>query len=575
MNTPLAVVREVKSGNLLPDERGALVLGEVADGSVGGHEEPPAEPREEHAERRVGRARPGGAAADRRGVDADGGGFPPTASRAGNRSPAESCYTSRTPRRVGAASSSRSRSTSCCRAAVPREIHRRPLDIRASDQFARVVQRRFRRIGPRRHSHVGGRHGGSRRCGGSTREIRRRRRSSETRRSSSPQYDGSPKFEKIPGTNVSYATNTGAQIIQVGTKYYAADNGVWFVGNSPAGPWTVATEIPEQEDPADPAELAVYNVTHLHVYQSTPAVSTWGTRPGTWWSFPYYGVPVYGTGYYYPPYYGAYYYPRPPTWGFHVGYNPWTGWSFGVSWGGPFMRVGVGWSSGWGAWGGGYHRYGCCGGYYGGGYHAHYSYSRTTNINVNRRVSVRELLQQQPAAHDQRPQRQPRQHLQPAGEPRAQRGSGASGRAVEKHASSRRKANNVFADKDGNIARKTQQGWEARGEKGWEKPRPRGFARRPTASTSGRQGRGRGRGRSPRPPESRRRSTARTSSGRTPRVARPSPTQARQRVDSADLNRSAAARQRGATRTASRPPTTKSKPAARPAPSRAAQGRKK
>ena len=32
------------------------------------------------------------------------------------------------------------------------------------------------------------------------------------------------------------------------------------------------------------------------------------------------------------------------------------------------------------------------------------------------------------------------------------------------------KANNVFADKDGNVARKTQQGWEARGQKGWEKP---------------------------------------------------------------------------------------------------------
>ena len=32
------------------------------------------------------------------------------------------------------------------------------------------------------------------------------------------------------------------------------------------------------------------------------------------------------------------------------------------------------------------------------------------------------------------------------------------------------KANNVFADRDGNIARKTPQGWEARGQQGWEKP---------------------------------------------------------------------------------------------------------
>ena len=39
------------------------------------------------------------------------------------------------------------------------------------------------------------------------------------------------------------------------------------------------------------------------------------------------------------------------------------------------------------------------------------------------------------------------------------------------------KANNVFADRDGNIARKTQQGWEARGQQGWEEPES---AARPT-----------------------------------------------------------------------------------------------
>jgi hypothetical protein len=361
------------------------------------------------------------------------------------------------------------------------------------------------------------------------------------------QYDGSPKFEKIPGTNVSYATNTGAQIIQVGSKYYAADNGVWFVGNSPAGPWTVATEIPEQEIQQIPPSSPVYNVTHLHVYQSTPAVVYMGYTPGYMWSFPYYGVPVYGTGYYYPPYYGAYYYPRPPTWGFHVGYNPWTGWSFGVSWGGPFMRVGVGWSSGWGAWGGGYHRYGCCGGYYGGGYHAHYSYSRTTNINVNRRVSVGNSYNSsrlrttnvRNASRDNiynRPENRARNvdRAQAAGQLKNTRPAAG-------------KANNVFADKDGNIARKTQQGWESRGQKGWEKPEAEGIRDKADSIDK-------------RP---------------APSAARPSPGQARQRVDSADLNRSAAARQRGATRTASRPPATKAKPAARPAPSRAAQGRKK
>lgn len=33
----------------------------------------------------------------------------------------------------------------------------------------------------------------------------------------------------------------------------------------------------------------------------------------------------------------------------HVGYNPWTGWTYGVSWSNGFFRMGVIWS-------GGYHR---------------------------------------------------------------------------------------------------------------------------------------------------------------------------------------------------------------------------
>ena len=100
------------------------------------------------------------------------------------------------------------------------------------------------------------------------------------------QYDGSPKFEQIPGTSVSYATNTGAQIIQVGNKYYAADNGVWFTATSPSGPWTVASEVPEQQIQQIPPSSPVYNVTHLHVYQSTPSMVYMGYTPGYMWSFP-------------------------------------------------------------------------------------------------------------------------------------------------------------------------------------------------------------------------------------------------------------------------------------------------
>ena len=54
------------------------------------------------------------------------------------------------------------------------------------------------------------------------------------------EYDGQPEFEKIPGTSVAYAVNTGAQVLEVGGRYYAVDNGVWFTSAKATGPWVVA-----------------------------------------------------------------------------------------------------------------------------------------------------------------------------------------------------------------------------------------------------------------------------------------------------------------------------------------------
>jgi hypothetical protein len=245
------------------------------------------------------------------------------------------------------------------------------------------------------------------------------------------------------------------------------------------------------------------------------------------WSFPYYGVPVYGTGFYYPPYYGVYYYPRPPTWGFHVGFNPWTGWHFGVSWGGPFMSFGVGWSSGWG--GGFYHHGGCCGGWYGGGYHAHYSYSRSTSISVSNRVSVGNSYNND-RLRTSNVRNASRDNLYDRPETRARNADAATAASnLKKARPAAGKANDVFADKSGNIARQTKDGWQARGTNGWEKPE---------AANVRQQG-----------------GTAK-------------PGQAPARIDSADLNRSAAARQRGSTRETSRPSSTRARSASRPAPRR-------
>ena len=57
------------------------------------------------------------------------------------------------------------------------------------------------------------------------------------------QYDGNPKFEKIPGTSVSLAQNTPTQVLEIGAKYFAVDNGVWFVSSSAGGPWAVTDSV--------------------------------------------------------------------------------------------------------------------------------------------------------------------------------------------------------------------------------------------------------------------------------------------------------------------------------------------
>jgi hypothetical protein len=58
-------------------------------------------------------------------------------------------------------------------------------------------------------------------------------------------YDGSPVFKPAAGTPLQYAVNTATPVIEVDARnYYSVENGVWFVGGSPSGPWAVATNVP-------------------------------------------------------------------------------------------------------------------------------------------------------------------------------------------------------------------------------------------------------------------------------------------------------------------------------------------
>ncbi len=278
------------------------------------------------------------------------------------------------------------------------------------------------------------------------------------------EYDGAPQFERIEGTDVTYAVNTGAQVLRIDGKYYAVDEGVWFVSGDAKGPWQVADSIPQDKIAEIPPTSPVYNTTFVTVYDATPEVVYVGYTPGYLWSFPYYGVPVYGTGWYYPPYWGGYYYPRTPTWGFHVGYNPWTGWNFGVSWGGPFFRVGVSWGGGWGG--------GCCGGWYGGGYRHNDININTGDINIGNNINVgnrRDKLAD--VRRDGSLRDGGHRNLYDRPQNRKRNAGPANRDSLAKRAKSNpSRANNVFAGRDGQVARKTGNDWQVRDNRQWHQP---------------------------------------------------------------------------------------------------------
>ncbi len=280
------------------------------------------------------------------------------------------------------------------------------------------------------------------------------------------EYDGKPQFEHVKGTDVAYAVNTASQVLQIDNKYYAVDNGVWFVALTPEGPWVVADTIPNQQIAEIPPSSPVYNTTYVQIYDSTPDVVYVGYTPGYMWSYPYYGVPIYGTGWYYPPYYGRYYYPRTPTWGLHVGYNPWTGWNFGVSWGGPFFRVGVVWGGGYGH---GYHPGRCCASIYGGGFRHNDININTGDINIGNNVSVgnRNKLENNFSNKERKTNIYNNENNRHRNADRATAQS-----SLKKARSSPERKNDLYADRSGQVARREADQWQVRKDDKWQNASP-------------------------------------------------------------------------------------------------------
>lgn len=138
-------------------------------------------------------------------------------------------------------------------------------------------------------------------------------------------YDGEPPFKPIAGTRLSYAINAPLPVIRAGDRCYALDDGVWFTAASPAGPWEVAAEVPEEVYTIPPSS-PVYYATHVRVYQATEDEVEVGYTPGYQGAYEDEGTVVYGTGWDYEPWQGNTYYGWGWTWCYGYLYVPWYQW---------------------------------------------------------------------------------------------------------------------------------------------------------------------------------------------------------------------------------------------------------
>ncbi len=265
-------------------------------------------------------------------------------------------------------------------------------------------------------------------------------------------FDGDPQFEPIEGTSLHYAVNTEGQVLRHEDKYYAVEEAVWFVADSPKGPWTVADMVPA-EFQAIPPSSPVYNVKYVKVYDSTPEVVYVGYLPGYTHSYVYRGCVVWGTGWHHSPWWGpVHFWPRHPTWGFNMRWNPWWGWSMGVGWSTGRWTFSVGWGMHssrmwWGPAGFHSHRRGFHSGWHRGfrsGARAGYR----AGVRSGRRPSSRNL------------------YRSPTNRSRASTSPVRSGRTAT-NASQR--SNNVFTDSSGNVSRRQDNGsWQQRSNGSWQ-----------------------------------------------------------------------------------------------------------
>ncbi|WP_367870932.1 hypothetical protein [Luteolibacter sp. Populi] len=165
-------------------------------------------------------------------------------------------------------------------------------------------------------------------------------------------YEGEPKFKPVPGTEgIEFAINTDSDVFLVAKLYYCCEKGVWFQAPAATGAWAVCDKVPAPIYTIPP-ESPKYNVTHVHVYESSPDTVQVGTTSGYSGAYVANGLVVFGLGMWLgheladnDDYWHGHYYPKPYWYGYGCGaaYHPGSGYyRKGAHCYGPYGGAGYG-----------------------------------------------------------------------------------------------------------------------------------------------------------------------------------------------------------------------------------------
>ena len=266
-------------------------------------------------------------------------------------------------------------------------------------------------------------------------------------------YDGDANFQPVTGVaDCSYAVNTSASVCLVHGRYYCCSNAVWYEAGAPVGPWGLCQSVPQVIYTLPPS-CPIYPVRYCYVYDVRPDVIYCGYLPGYVGCFHHAGIVVYGTGYHYEPWAGHVYIPRPCTYGFAAHYDETQNhWGFSVT-------LALGGATAWFGDRAGPTAHDVWFGH--GGY-------RPVYRNEARSISFyhpRPVEQRAPIRADQWNVYERRKDIHPElVAPRREVPRETVARPGERPVETR---NNVMVDNNGDVYRKTLDGWEGRDNNNW------------------------------------------------------------------------------------------------------------